>query len=166
MVIGDTTKLSFIIERIPEWEDESFKNGIMFVTVNDSIYPKELRTATLNCEFADFLSSRSAFMVPVCDKELYSKPDEELFQSIFSETYSDGIESYRFLIPFHEINDAGHWLFIVTDGENVKILVGRWDHEADICSFVEAVEISMEEFEGIKTQLLSFARELTPFDWK
>lgn len=154
MLIGNPYKFCFMIERIPEWET-SFINGIMFVAVNDDIYPKEMRTTTFNSELLDILDS--AFTDPVNDKTLYDMSDAELFRHMAETTYppdEDTLNDYRFHIPFHEICDSGYAFFVITNGENVRILVGKW--EGDSLAFVDSTEISLQEYNDIIAQLRSF----------
>ena len=55
MLLGDPYRFAFLIERIPEWEKTGWKNGIMFVIINDDVYPKYVRTTTFNSEMPDIL---------------------------------------------------------------------------------------------------------------
>lgn len=157
MIIGNPLKFAFLIERIQDWEVDYWKNGIMFVIVNDGIYPKEMRTTTFNSEFFDILNSNSAFMNPLIDKELYNKNDLELFHYIADITFPDDLETdndYRYLIPFHEINDSGYNFFIISNGVNIKILVGRWEDEN--INLVDCTEISIQEYTEIKSKITIF----------
>lgn len=157
MIIGNPLKFVFLIERIQDWEVDYWKNGIMFVIVNDGIYPKEMRTTTFNSEFPDVLNSNSAFMNPSIDKELYNKSDLELFRHMADITFPDDLENdndYRYLIPFHEISDSGYNFFIISNGINVKILVGRWKFEN--INLVDCTEISIQEYAEIKSKITIF----------
>ena len=129
MVIGESEyyDFGFIIERIPEWEDESFLNGIMFLMIHGKIYPKNARTTSFNCELPDLLDERSAMMSPVIDEELFRLDSETLFEKLADITYSkdrDALYDMRFLIPFHEINDSGYCVFIISNGDEIRLLVG------------------------------------------
>lgn len=156
MIIGNPYKFAFLIERIPKWEN-SWINGIMFVIVNGEIYPKEVRTTTFNSELSDVLSADSAFINPVNDKKLYDMRKFELLSYIADITYPQNdaaLNDYRFLIPFHEINDSGYNFFILSNGENIKIFVGRWNNEN--IKFVDKTIISMQEYNEIKSQINAF----------
>lgn len=156
MIFGNPYKFAFLIERIPEWEG-FWINGIMFVIVNGEIYPKDVRTTTFNSELPDILSSNSAFINPVDNKELYGKGETELFSYIADVTYPhnfDNDNDYSFLIPFHGINDSGYRVFITSNGVNIKILIGKWENEK--IKFVDSAEISMQEYDKIKTQIMAF----------
>lgn len=159
MLIGNPYKFCFLIERIPEWEG-SYINGIMFVIVNGELYPKEVRTTTFNSEFPDILRPGSAFINPVNDKKLYDKRESELLSYIADVTYPKNdtvLNDYRFLIFFHEINDSGYNFFILSNGENIKILVGKWKNEN--IEFVDKVIISMQEYNLIKSQIIAFYKD-------
>ena len=82
MLCGNPSGFAFLIERIPEWEVSSWKNGLMFVIVNDDIYPKDVRTTTFNSELPDLLNPDSAFMHPVIDKALFAKNDQEILDYV------------------------------------------------------------------------------------
>ena len=43
MLFGTPDKFAFLIERVPEWEDVSYVNGIMYVCLNWKMYPDTLR---------------------------------------------------------------------------------------------------------------------------
>ena len=157
MVIGNPLKFAFLIERIEDWEVDYWKNGIMFVILNEGIYPKEVRTTTFNSEIFDILNSNSAFMNPLIDKELYNKSDLELFHYIADITFPEDLETdndYRYLIPFHEINDSNYNFFIISNDVNIKIFVGRWEHEN--ITLVDCTEISKQEYIEIKSKLTIF----------
>lgn len=159
MIIGNPYQFAFLLERMPEWEN-TWINGLMFVAVNGEIYPKEVRTTTFNSELPDILSVDSAFIDPILDKKLYSKEKTELLSYIANLTYPQSIEEnndYSFLIPFHEIGDAGYSFFILSNGEKIRILVGQWEDER--LHFIDETEIGMQEYNEIKTQVIAFYRE-------
>lgn len=156
MIIGDPCRFAFLIERVPQWESGYF-NGLMFLIVNDSIYPKEVRTTTLCCELSELLDAQSVLRNPVIDTALFRMETAECFRRITEAVYPEDYEidnDYRYLIPFHEINDSGFSIFAVSDGENVRILVGEWEQAS--CSFVEETVIGMQEYCDIAKQLQEY----------
>lgn len=155
MIFGDPYKFAFLIERIPKLED-TWINGIMFVAVNGEIYPKDVRTTTFNSEIPDLLRLDSAFINPIEDKELYSMKKSKLLRYMANITYPPNYEDndYSFLIPFHEINDSGYNFFILSNGENIKILVAKWKNEN--IKFVDKTIISTQEYNEIKSQIIAF----------
>lgn len=135
MFIGDVNypcDFGFFIERIPEWEDDTLKNGFMFMMINSELYPKSARTTTLSSEFADLLAENSAMKNPVIDKELYHSDSKTLFTAMAERTHGkdyDALYDCSFLMPFHEITDEGWNIFIISDGDNVKLMTGKWQDE-------------------------------------
>ncbi len=160
MLIGDPSRFAFLLERVPQWEN-GYLNGLMFLIVNDSIYPREVRTTTLCCELPELLDAQSALRNPVIDTALFRMETAECFRRITEAVYPEDHETdndYRYLIPFHEINDSGFSMFAVSDGKSVRILVGEW--EQGVHSFVEETVILMEEYRRIAEQLQEFEQEL------
>lgn len=161
MLIGNPLKFAFLIERVQDWETDDWKNGIMFVIVNDGIYPKEVRTTTFNSEIFDILNPDSAFANPFVDTEMYNKSNLELFQYMVDVTFPKDFNAdndYRYLIPFHEINDSGYYLFIISNDIKVKILAGR--RNCDRISFIDCTEISKQEYMEIKSKLTVFYHDV------
>lgn len=151
MLLGNPYKFAFLIERIPNWEKDYWKSGIMFVIINDDIYPKNVRTTTFNCEIPEILDSDSAFINPIIDKELYEKSDLQIIEFVDDEKKEN---YYRYFIPFHEINDSGYRLYVISDSCNVKILVCKLESEKT--ELVDRLEISIQEYNEIKLQVIDF----------
>ena len=147
MVIGDPYKFGIIIERMEKLESDSFKNGIMFLLINGEVYPKDVRTTTFNCELAELLDENSAMRSPVKDKELYVLKSTELFEKLADFTYGkdrDALYDTAYLLPFHEINDTGYSIFIISDGENIRLMVGRWQDDKIILD--NEIEMTSQEY--------------------
>lgn len=151
MLLGNPYKFAFLIERISDWEKGSWKNGIMFLIINDNIYPKDVRTTTFNSEIPEILDSDSAFINPIIDKELYEKSDLQIIGFVDDEEKEN---YYRYFIPFHEINDSGYRFYIISDSCNVKILVCKLENDKP--SLVDRLEISIQEYNEIKFQVIDF----------
>ena len=151
MLLGDPYKFAFLIERIPDWEKGSWKNGIMFVIINGDIYPKNVRITTFNSEIPEILDPDSAFINPIIDKELYEKSDLQIIEFVDDEEKEN---YYRYFIPFHEINDSGYRFYIISDNCNVKILVCKLESEKT--ELVDRLEISIQEYNEIKSQVIDF----------
>ena len=153
MLLGNPYKFAFLIERIPDWEKGSWKNGIMFVIINDNIYPKNVRATTFNSEIPEILGSDSAFISPIIDKELYEKNDLQIIEFVDDKEKEN---YYRYFIPFHKINDSDYRFYIISDSFNVKILVCKLEN--DKTELVDILEISIQEYNEIKFQVIDFFR--------
>lgn len=159
MLIGCPDKIAFLIERVPEWETESFVNGLFFVFVNGILYPPSLRTATLNSELFSLLNDNSPLIVPAADEMLYQLSSDDLFiylNEITFPTDCDQDNDYNFLVPFHELNDAGYCIFLISSAERARFLVGKWNAGSGQYDWVDEVEIGMNELVDLRTQLQEF----------
>ncbi len=152
MLLGNPDKFAFIIERIPEWEINGWINGIMFVMINNDIYPKHVRTTTFNSEIPDILNPNSAFMNPIIDKELYDKNHLQILEFVDDE---ENELFYRYFIPFHEIEDSGYRIYAISDGCNIKLLACKKEIEKTNL-IVDFLEISIQEYNEIQKQIISF----------
>ena len=159
MIIGEPEKLAFLVERIPKWEVNGWKNGIMFLVVNGELYPKDLRATTFNSELPDILGEHSAMMHPVRDVALYAKSDAEIIAAIFAEEDADE-GAYRWSIPFHEIGDAGFRVYVLTDGVCVKLLACAY--RGDAPEFLDKLELPLPEYEAVVAGVREFYNSLTP----
>ena len=161
MLIGNPDKFALLLEKVPEWST-SYVNGLLFVMLNGEIYPKTVRTATLNCELPELLNENSPFMNPVISWELYYLKSKDLFQRLATMTYPENSEQdndYHFsMIALHEIYDSGYCLFIVSNGKNVRIQVGQWENEELV--FIDETEISTEELNEIQILISEFERDM------
>ena len=150
MFIGDVNypcDFGFFIERIPEWEDGTLKNGFMFMMMNSELYPQNVRTTTLSTELYDLLADNSAMKKPVIDKELYHRDSKTLFTAMAERTHGkdyDALYDLSFLIPFQEITDEGWNIFIISDGDNIKIMSGRW--QDDKLLYHDEIEMSAQKY--------------------
>jgi hypothetical protein len=115
-------------------------------------------------------------MNTVVDKELFALPSGELLAYLESITYPDDIEDdddidndYRFVLPFEEISDRGFDVFLVSDGENVRVLVGQDVNRRlspngfiinDGQELASETTITLAELESIRSQLSEFYSSL------
>lgn len=163
MVIGESEfyELGFIIERIPEWENDSFKNGIMFLMIKGEIYPKSARTVTFSCELPELLDESSPLVSPIVDRKLFQLNSTALFEQLADITYSkdrDALYDTRFLIPFHEINDAGYSIFIISDGDDIRVLAGT--HRRDDLYLDNEIKLPKERYMKVIDKLKEFYNTL------
>ena len=86
MVIGDPCKFGFIIERIREWEASgTYQSGIVFLFLDNTIYPDTVRNTTLNVDLYHLTRDDSPFMNPVIDPDLYELEKDKLFKTLYAE---------------------------------------------------------------------------------
>lgn len=162
MIFGNPEKFAFLIEKVPEWCNGSFVNGLLYVHVNGEIFPKELRTTTLSSDLRGL--PNYAFVKPPLDERLYSLSDVALFEELRKLRYpayfgedEEADDDYRFDIELRELSDCGYHIFALTNGEQVRIIVGYW---VDLENFelMTSVRITLEEFTKIRDGVGNYYR--------
>lgn len=159
MIIGDPYKLAFIIDRVPAWECEGFLNGILFICVNGTPFPPEIRTTTLNGDLYQMLVESSPINRVKEDRVLYQLEAAALFNKLCDITYpqEDRDNDDSFLVPTREMNDAGYSMFTLGYGETVKCLIGKHGAEHQC---MQEIELCKAELADIVNQLKGSYRGL------
>ena len=158
MVIGDPCKFGFIIERIREWEASgTYQSGIVFLFLDNTIYPDTVRNTTLNVDLYHLTRDDSPFMNPVIDPDLYELEKEQLFKTLYETAYPEDIEvdnDYKYVWPLQEIGDAGFEIFSVSNGKKIKIF-GAKLHIDDV-DLLNMVELDLDEYLSIANELKNY----------
>ena len=158
MVIGDPCKFGFIIERIREWEaSATYQSGIVFLFLDNTIYPDTVRNTTLNVDLYHLTRDDSPFMNPVIDPDLYELEKEQLFKTLYETAYPEDIEAdndYKYVWDLQEIGDAGFDIFSVSNGKKIKIF-GAKLHIDDV-DLLNMVELDLDEYLSIANELKNY----------
>ena len=158
MVIGDPYKFGFIIERIREWEASgTYQSGIVFLFLDNTIYPDTVRNTTLNVDLYHLTRDDSPFMNPVIDPDLYELEKEQLFKTLYETAYPEDIEAdndYKYVWPLQEIGDAGFDIFSISNGKKIKIF-GAKLHIDDV-DLLNMVELDLDEYLSIANELKNY----------
>ena len=158
MVIGDPCKFGFIIERIREWEaSATYQSGIVFLFLDNTIYPDTVRNTTLNVDLYHLTRDDSPFMNPVIDPDLYELEKEQLFKTLYETAYPEDIEAdndYKYVWPLEEIGDAGFDIFSISNGKKIKIF-GAKLHIDDV-DLLNMVELDLDEYLSIANELKNY----------
>ena len=158
MVIGDPDKFGFIIERIREWEaSATYQSGIVFLFLDNTIYPDTVRNTTLNVDLYHLTRDDNPFMNPVIDPDLYELEKEQLFKTLYETAYPEDIEAdndYKYVWPLEEIVDAGFDIFSVSNGKKIKIF-GAKLHIDDV-DLLNMVELDLDEYLSIANELKNY----------
>ena len=158
MVIGDPYKFGFIIERIREWEaSATYQSGIVFLFLDNTIYPDTVRNTTLNVDLWHLTRDDNPFMNPVIDPDLYELEKEQLFKTLYETAYPEDIEAdndYKYVWPLQEIGDAGFDIFSISNGKKIKIF-GAKLHIDDV-DLLNMVELDLDEYLSIANELKNY----------
>lgn len=163
MIIGNPDKFAFWIEKVSEWSNESFVNGLLYAFVNGEIFPKKIRTTTLSSDLYALLEGGVFSSLPT-DEGLFALPDKELFDELRKVRYpacftenENTDEDYRYDIDLHELSDCGYHIFAVSDAKRVRILIGYWEN-CDCFDLVNSAEITRSEFFKLRGDISEYRR--------
>ena len=158
MVIGNPCKFGFIIERIREWEaSATYQSGIVFLFLDNTIYPDTVRNTTLNVDLYHLTRDDSPFMNPVIDPDLYELEKEQLFKTLYETAYPEDIEAdndYKYVWPLQEIGDAGFEIFSISNGKKIKIFGAKL--RIDDVDLLNMVELDLDEYLSITNELKDY----------
>lgn len=168
MLFGNPEKFAFVIEKVPEWSDESFANGLLYVFIKWEMYPNEVRNTTISDDLQFLLDKERPYGMYylVNDKELYALSDKKLFAELrrvrcpwlfFDDDDEDQYpeEDYRFDLELDELSLARYNLFAISNGRYVRILIGHWDNPESF-ELVNSVRITLKEFTKIRDELWEY----------
>lgn len=157
MLIGNPDKFAFLLEIVPEWSDDTFINGMLYVFINGAQYPKTLRTTTLSDDIY-YLVDNSSFIHPKINDELFSLDAKTLFKKLCEITFPSAMEDnndFDYLIPLTELSSEKYQIYIVSSKMSIKILVGHYINNDQIY-FDDEVLMDLEEFEVIKQKMQNY----------
>lgn len=163
MLFGNPEKFAFVIEKVPEWSDESFANGLLYVFIKWEMYPNEVRNTTLSDDLQCLLAKEYPYGMYylVNDKELYALSDKKLFAELrrlrcpWLLDDEDSDDDYRFDLELPELSLANYRLFAISNGKYVRILIGHWDNPESF-ELVNSVRIPLKEFTKIRDELWDY----------
>lgn len=126
MIIGNPDCFAVIVDVVECWNDDrTFQNGILFLAVNGEIFPKEIQSATLSCEFHELIDSLKN--IPV-DERTFSMTMEKAYREICNLVYPEnwGIDQdYRYMISTTSLLDNDYLVLAISNSEKIRILVSR-----------------------------------------
>lgn len=129
MLIGNPDCFAVIFDVVESWNvNRSFQNGILFLAVNGEIFPKEIQSATLSCEFSELTDSLKN--IPV-DKRIFSMPTEKAYSKIYNLVFPENWDidnDYRYMISTPSFSDNDYLIFSVSNGEKIRILASHPDY--------------------------------------
>lgn len=126
MILGNPDKFAILINAIKEWnEDETFYNGVLLFWVDGTLFPRELVTATLNCEI---MPLKARLMNLTIDERLFRLPKGDAFKEIYNITFPEDFNinnNYCFDITPESFSDNHCYVFAVCNDEQVRIMAAE-----------------------------------------
>jgi len=126
MVIGNPYKFSIFVEKMNEWSNDAYSNGLFLVCINGTLFPDEVFTSTLTIDVSELKENLSCITI---NKELFELPKKDAFLEMYYKRFPiwDGIdetiqEDYQYEINSTGILDYRSVMFAVSNGEQIRIM--------------------------------------------
>lgn len=132
MIFGDPYQFAVWVQDIPEWGDDSHRNGLFHFMIDGKIFPECISTASLGAEFNQLNNSNALITLPE-NCEIFHKPKEDAFHFMLGLAYPDyrsdfvdGSDDFEnvFLYKISNLNaqDCGCYIFCVACSGSVRVL--------------------------------------------
>lgn len=129
MVIGNPYCFAIVWDVVKKWNiDHTFQNGILFFLVNAELFPKDIISATLESEIPRLKKSLENIVV---NEKLYDMHKTEAFNEMYNITFpccDNGENDYRYIISTPSLLDNDYFVFAVSNGKSVRILVSQLNY--------------------------------------
>ena len=131
MIFGDPYRFAVWVEYIPQWSNDSFKNGFFGFFINGNRYPHDARTSTLFVDIDDVLDEHNALNSWPENAEIFALPAKAAFKHLLQlawpepteeDDYPEGVTDYT--IPVTIVNESGAYFFAVANPSSVRIIGG------------------------------------------
>lgn len=123
MVIGNPYKFSIMVDVVDEWNmDKTFNNGLLFMGIDGKLIMPEISTSTLNCELFQLIDNLKN---PQINENVFQMEKKEAFTYIYNLTYPTDLNTdndYSYTITPNEFEDNNSFVFMVSNGEKIRIL--------------------------------------------
>lgn len=134
MIFGNPYRFAIWVEDIPMWGGEC-KNGLFYLVINGSLYPDDIRTATLSTDLYEITSAECALMSLPENDAVFNMPTEDAFDYLFKMAHPEStdedeypIQVFDYCILSSNVSDYGGRFFAVASNEKLRIIGGRTEH--------------------------------------
>jgi hypothetical protein len=143
MILGDISEIAVLYEIIEEWSDDTWKNGLFNIIIDNKYVMKEIIASTINSEL-NALSFRLGRIRE--DSELFFLEKEKAFIEMYLRIHPENIESesdYSYSITPNEFLDY-HILSVSYEGKT-RFIFGKIIFDAKGYTFSNIEKIEIEE---------------------
>jgi hypothetical protein len=178
MIIGDPFKFAILAERIPAWNivgDTSFVEGVLFMSIDGTLYPNEMTSVTLNSDLGHvFWFPNHALLTLPENGRMFELEKRSAFTELFKcacpcilegDDREDVDNDYTYMVATTSIRDQGGEIYLVRCGDMVRVLAGtvslvsRGNEKIyEISEKISECFISVDEMKKIVEELKNFFR--------
>lgn len=135
MIIGNPYEFAILVQHIPEWGDDFYRNGLFHLIIDGKMFPEKLCTASLGVEFGEINSSNALISFPE-NREIFHAEKEDAFKAMLFMAYpdyrldyggggddrQDCKNEYLYKISGQNSEENGYYLFCVTCNDEARVL--------------------------------------------
>lgn len=174
MVAGNPDTFAVITEKVSNWRADPKISGMLHVCVNGVAYPRKPRATDVERDIVSLFDEKtSAFSCPKISRKLFEMKGRKLFNRLremrFPKYYSSDCaadEDRRFDAVFIGPATANYHVFVVSDGQDVRVLIGRRKKKkhGGRLRYLDDVVLSAEEYQRTVSRLYLFYRGILDSD--
>ena len=168
MIAGNPDTFAIITEKVANWRTDDKISGMLHVCVNGVAYPRKPRATDVERDIRRlFNEDVFAFSSPKISRKLFGMKGKKLFNRLremrFPKLYSSdraADDDRRFDAVFIGPASAGYHVFVISDGQDVRVLIGRRKKKkhGGRLRYIDDVVISAEEYQRTVSRLYLFYR--------
>lgn len=168
MIAGNPDTFAVITQKVANWRTDSKVSGMLHVCINGVAYPRKPRATDVDSDILCLFDERtSAFSHPKISRKLFNMKGKKLFKRLrelrFPQYYSGdryAEEDCRYDAVFIGPASAGYHVFVLSDGQNVRLVIGRRKKRkhGGRLRYIDDVIITAEEYQRTVNRLYLFYR--------
>jgi len=168
MIAGTPETFAVLTEKVSGWRSDDKISGILHICINGVAYPRKPRPTDVERDICSlFDESISAFACPKISRRLFAMKGKKLFKKLremrFPQFYSsdeEADEDRRYDAVFIGPATAGYHVFVLSDGQNVRLVIGRRKKKkhGGKLRYIDDITITAEEYQRTVSRLYLFYR--------
>lgn len=169
MIAGNPDTFAVLTEKVANWRTDTKVSGMLHICINGVAYPRKPRATDVeNDILCLFDNENSAFSHPKVSRKLFDMKGKKLFKKLralrFPQYYAEAGNAKeadcRFDAVFVGPATAGYHVFVLSDGQNVRLLIGRRKKRkrGGRLRYLDDVVITADEYQRTINRLYLFYR--------
>ena len=168
MIAGNPDTFAVLSEKVANWRIDNKVSGMLHICINGVAYPRKPRATDVENDILWLFNSEdSAFSHPKVSRKLFEMKGKKLFKKLralrfpqYCSENRNAEEDRRYDAVFIGPATAGYHVFVLSDGQNVRLLIGRRKkrkHGGKL-RYIDDVVITADEYQRTINRLYLFYR--------
>ena len=172
MIAGNPQTFAVITEKVANWRTDNKVSGMLHICINGVAYPRKPRATDVESDILCLFDGEiSSFSHPKISRKLFDLKGKKLFKKLrairFPQYASDGSNGKdcpeadcRYDAVFIGPATAGYHVFVLSDGQDVRLLIGRRKKKkhGGRLRYIDDVVIPADEYKRTVNRLYLFYR--------